>query len=173
MTATRVFLSALFIGGGVAFAVDAPSQAQLVSTERMADVVDVRNVSQSDGTVTGTVVNRSSHPIRNVRLRVDYLWLWNDEMHPGNDQYSRVDTYTLPGEIAPGESRTFTYAPSDPPTPGPRGRFTAVVQPTEVTELMTATAAPPYGEPSTTSGARPAESNRPTDSDDERIRPPY
>jgi hypothetical protein len=193
MMTMRVVLGALLVSslvssfGGLAVAADVGSNEQLVSPERMADLVEVRDVTGDGGVVSGTLVNRSSHAVRNVRLRINHLWLWNDEMHPGEDRYSRTDTYTVPGEIPAGGTRTFTYTPTEPLESGQRGHFTAVVRPMEVTELSTSTAEAPAGEPSPTAGARPNEGARPSDegarpdadmegarpTDDERVRPPY
>jgi len=83
-------------------------------------------------------VNASSHPLRDVTLLVRYAWLWNNERHPGKDTVSRVAYVTVPGELRPGESKTFTYQP-DRPLPVRRdGRFAPQVDVAEVVALVPA-----------------------------------
>jgi hypothetical protein len=164
------------------FAGAATAPEQLVSREQLAQVVGVRDVTTSaDGRVAGTVVNLAPYPVRDVRLRIDHLWLWDNEFHPGVDDYSRSEDYMIPGEIPPGGSRAFMYRPSAPLETGAAGHFTPVVEPLAVTEMVEpgvavnarSRAASPYG------GARPSDVPPPPAAEpggtitDEPIRPPY
>src|SRR5262249_14603538 len=67
----------------------------------VADVV-VKDVRSTGDTVSGIVANRSSDPVRNVRLAISHIWLWDNEMHPGTDDFSRAGYYVVSEEIPPG-----------------------------------------------------------------------
>jgi hypothetical protein len=103
-------------------------ETQIVPPDQMSRLVEVQDVRASGDTVSGTVVNASGKPVRDVQLLVKYVWLWNDERHPGNDSPGRADYYTLPGELAPGERRDFTYRPDEPLPHRRDGRFNPTVQ---------------------------------------------
>jgi len=110
--------------------------AVVVPRDTLARDVTVRDVRVDGATVTGTAVNSSARPLRDVTLLVRYTWLWNDERHPGKDTVSRVAYVTVPVELRPGESKTFTYRP-DRPLPARRdGRFASKVDVAEVVALV-------------------------------------
>jgi hypothetical protein len=110
----------------------APDNTRVVPQGRLAADVAVQDVRIAGDTVSGVVVNRSSHPVRDVRLVVSHNWLWDNEMRPGEDQYSRADHYTVPGEIPPGGQVPFTARPSAPLAEGSGGHFMTQVQVTSV-----------------------------------------
>ena len=116
---TRLFtISVLVVAlASAAAATDAALDAALGS-----DVV-TQNVSLKDDAVSGTVVNRSKRPLREVRLQISYVWMWNDEYHPGSDAPGRTEYYTLAAEIPPGGSAPFTYRPNTPLPTRKDGRF--------------------------------------------------
>jgi hypothetical protein len=100
----------------LSMAVWAPARSlatdQVLNPSGAAAVVDVQNVqSDDDGTVSGTLVNRSSRPLRDVQLVVRYSWIWKNERSPGKDNPGRSDFYTVFGDIPPGGSLRFTYHP--------------------------------------------------------------
>jgi hypothetical protein len=110
--------------------------ARLITPSQLEEKVAVRDVNvQSDGVVSGTVVNTSGMPVRDVKLMVDYRWLWKDEFHPGTNSPGYVEWTTLPGELAPGESRTFTVQPETPLSARTDGHFAPAVDVSEVTEM--------------------------------------
>jgi hypothetical protein len=115
--------SVLLIGLIAVLSVAAPTRASGVKMQkeavvdpqelkRVVDVVDVR--MRDDGEVTGTVVNRSMNPVRDVKLAIQYTWLWRNEMHPGVDDPGHADFYTVPNEIPPGGRAPVTYQPREP-----------------------------------------------------------
>lgn len=117
---------------GLAAVVQADSR--LVPEERMAAVVEVRDVRMTpDGTVTGVVVNKSDQTLRDVRLRVTYEFLWDRERSPGADSPGRLEEETVPGPIRPGRSVAFTHEPLRPLPPRSDGRFEPHV---EVADLV-------------------------------------
>ncbi len=122
------------------------TEERIVPGDRLGEDVEVRDVHARDGAVSGSVVNRSRARLRDVRLMIRHQWLWNDEMHPGNDQYSRADYFTVPGEIPPGGQAEFTYRPSSPLEEGRGGHFETDVRVASVVEVT-------GGSPSPTAGA--------------------
>jgi hypothetical protein len=126
---------------GVGRAVEAIVTGEKIvpATELGQDVV-VRDVRVHDGLVSGTVVNRSGKTLRDVQLVIRHLWLWNNEFHPGTDDPSRVDYYTVHNEIPPGGQLDFSYRLSSPLPEGPGGRFDTQVQVASVVEVTPGTA---------------------------------
>ena len=86
----------------------------LVDPQELKRIVEVTGAQlQDNGEVTGTAVNRAVNPVREVKLAIQYVWLWKNEMHPGNDDPGHTDFYILPDEIPPGGRAPFTYRPSE------------------------------------------------------------
>lgn len=71
--------------------------------------VYVKDVAPQDGTVSGVLVNKSSHPVRDVELLVERTFFWKNEFKPGNDSPSRSAVFKVPEQIPPGGSAPFTY----------------------------------------------------------------
>ena len=111
-------------------------------------VRDVRTVGDS---VSGVLVNRARDPVRNVRLAVSHVWLWDNEMHPGEDSYSRAEYYVVPDEIPPGGQVPFTARPSSPLHEGPGGSFMTEVRVSSFDVMV------PAGSGSPTAGTRGAQ----------------
>lgn len=118
----------------VAGSARAASEA-VVSDHEVASTVTVSSVQARDGVVSGVVVNRSPHLIRNVELLIRYTWLWNDERHPGDDSPGRADYYKIRADIPPGQTAAFTYRPQPPLPQRTDGRFQPSVQVTGFTEI--------------------------------------
>src|SRR5712692_6039836 len=80
-----VFLAFLVVGGvqpGTALS------ATSISGDQATQAVSIRNMTVKDGAVSGELVNNSSRTLRDVQLLIRYTWLWNNEMHPGQDELS-------------------------------------------------------------------------------------
>ena len=107
---------------------------QVVAPNELARQVAVRDVKMDDGTVSGTVVNTSSVPMRDVKLLVRYGWLWKNERRPGADTPGRIAWVTLPGELRPGESKPFT-APAESLPRRNDGRFVPSAEVAAVVDL--------------------------------------
>ena len=119
--------------------VDVSPETQVVSPDEMSRTVQVRDVRRDGDGVAGTIVNNSAKPVRDVQLLIKYNWLWNDERRPGTDSPGRAAYQTVPGEIAPGESRQFTYRPEEPLPRRSDGRFEPSVQVSGVVEVTPGT----------------------------------
>jgi hypothetical protein len=80
-------------------------------------VLDVK--SDQTGIVSATLVNRTSHSVRDVRLLIRHEWLWDDEMSPGPDVLNpgQASYHTVEGTIAAQGRKEFVYRP-DPPLRG-------------------------------------------------------
>ena len=150
LLAGAALMLALVPGGRCA---DIATEERIVPADQLAHDVEVRDVRGDDGTVSGTVVNRSGKTLRDVRLVVRHQWLWNNEFHPGTDDPSRADYYTLPGEIPPGARADFTYRPTTPLPEGRGGRFRTEVGVASLVEVTGGTASSTTGAGSTGAGS--------------------
>jgi hypothetical protein len=82
--------------------------------------IAVRDVRVRDGAIEATLVNRGPREIRDVRLLVDYVYHWPDEMHPGDESPGRAWPHVVPGPIPPGASQPVRFEPPGglPTAPG-------------------------------------------------------
>lgn len=109
----------------------APNIATVEEVNRTT--AEVQDVAVSGNTIYGKVVNKSSLPLKDIRLLVRHIWLWNNEYDPGQDNYSTAEFVTLEGIIMPGESKDFSLISSLPALPG--GRFETKIIIGEFTQL--------------------------------------
>jgi hypothetical protein len=103
------------------------AQERITSNEAAARVVEIRNVTENNETITGEVINKSFYNLRNVELLVQYHWLWTDEMRPGPLSPGRSVYVMLNQEIRPGERAMFTYRPDPPLGTRQDGRYMSEV----------------------------------------------
>jgi hypothetical protein len=75
--------------------------------------------------VVGTLINKSSDQIRDIRLLVDFEFLWKDELHPGEDSPGRSVVLTVPGTLEPNAKLAFELKPNPPIPARDDGRFQA------------------------------------------------
>jgi len=101
--------------------------AALLSADKAAEVVVVRNVTVRDGEVTGELVNRSSRPVRDVQLLIRYIWQWKNEFRPGKDELGLAVYYAVDKEISAGAGVPFNYKPASPLPSRPDGFFETTV----------------------------------------------
>src|SRR5262245_19868902 len=121
---------------GLARADEMVSEERVAPANRLATNVAIRDVRVAGDTVSGVVVNRSPNPVRDVRLVVSHDWLWDNEFHPGDDEYSRADHYIVRDEIPPGGEVPFTIRPTTPLTEGRGGHFMTSVAIASVAEIV-------------------------------------
>ena len=87
------------------------AETRVVSPSAMAAAIAVE-IDHVDGTVvSGRVINRSGHRIKDPELAIRYSWLWRNEYKPRADGPGWVDYSVLHRELAPNESTTFTFEP--------------------------------------------------------------
>ena len=87
-----------FLALAVLFATAALGSDDAVDAKAVTKV-STRDVVLKGDTVSGVVVNNSPHTVRDVQLQIIYVWMWNNERHPGSNNPGHTDYYTLPGEI--------------------------------------------------------------------------
>jgi hypothetical protein len=99
-----------------------------------AEAVVVRNLTVTDGTVSGDLVNTSNRLVRDVRLLVRHTWLWTSERSPGEESPGRAAYPTVHTDIPPGASRSFTVGVTPPLPERSDGRFETAVEVVGFTE---------------------------------------
>jgi hypothetical protein len=124
-TASAALIVVLFAGLGFTSLTVAAEDTTGAVRQHLEQIVDVRDVRAEPDQVSGVLVNLSSKPVRNVRVRIDRSWLWADERHAGGAEESpgRTAVYTVPGEIPPGGHLPFTYRSDTPLPQRSDGRF--------------------------------------------------
>jgi hypothetical protein len=101
----------------------------IVSKGRMADMVEVRDVSaRPDGTLSAVLANTSGRRLTDVQLLITYDFLWDNEFHPGPVSPSRAYPYAVSEEIPPGASLRLTFRPEEPLPARSDGHFVPSVQ---------------------------------------------
>jgi hypothetical protein len=123
VVAAATLLFSLLLGSGA----NAASET-IISGGDASRLVGLTEVKVNDGAVSGVLVNKSPHPIREVELLIDHAWLWSDERHPGADNPSRSAYYTVHSEIPPGGTMQFTYQASPPLPRRTDGHFETSMQ---------------------------------------------
>jgi hypothetical protein len=113
------------------------AEATIVSREKLQKIVEVRDVRVQPDEVSGVLVNLSSNLVRNVRVQVNYSWLWENERHPGPDKDNpgRSVVYAVPGEIPPGGRLPFTYRPDSALPQRSDGSFETLVSIVSIEEV--------------------------------------
>ena len=88
--------------------------ATLRSQEEASKIVAIENVAIKDEEVSGTLVNRSRHTLRDVQLQIRYSWRWKNEFKPKEDTAGETIVRTVEREIPPGETAPFAFKHSLP-----------------------------------------------------------
>jgi len=101
----------------------AAAEPTLHSPEAWRAPVDVRVHTSHDGTVGGTLINKSPHPIADVLVMVNHEWLWSNEFKPGTESPGRTEYFRVTEPIPPGGSVNFTHRPTVPLPYRNDGRF--------------------------------------------------
>ena len=91
------------------FTVSQPSAQTILTQEEAARSVAIENLNASPSGVSGVVVNKTPHVIRNVEVLVQYHWLWQNEFKPGTDSPGRTTVLRLDQELKPGQSAPFRH----------------------------------------------------------------
>lgn len=120
--------------GVVLLAGSAFAQEQSVSDEP-PNAAAVHGVQEQGGAVTGVVTNQTDDVLREVRLLIQFTWLWADERNPGPVSPGRAFFYTIPQDIPPGGSVSFSYRPPEPLPERPDGRYQASAHVVGFTEV--------------------------------------
>jgi hypothetical protein len=81
----------------------------------IATMVRVEGVRRDGDTVRLRLVNLTGGRLENVRVLVSESFRWKDEMHPGEDDPSRAEIFTVAEPVAPGTTRDVTLTVPAPP----------------------------------------------------------
>ena len=107
-----------------------PANALTFLTEQEAEkTVGIQYTTDSHQVISGKIINKSSHAIRDPELLVEYHWLWAKEFSPGKNPPGRAAYVKVEKEIQPGASASFTYRPQPPLPDRKDGRFIPEVSP--------------------------------------------
>lgn len=87
----------------------ATAKATVVPPAEAVQTIVITDLNVGEGSVSGTVVNKSSATVRDVALLLRQEWQWKDELHPGTDSPGRTLPFTLAGDVAPNASAPFTF----------------------------------------------------------------
>ena len=112
----------------------ATAMAPIVSSSEAAQTIAINGLTVREGSVSGTIVNKSSATVRGVKLLLVQTWMWNNERHPGTDSPGRTLPFTFAADVAPNASAPFTF--QTPPLPQRSdGRFVTTMDVTGFTEV--------------------------------------
>lgn len=106
---TRIWIFGALLAGLSLSLHGATATAGVVPSADAAQTIVIRDLTVSDDSVSGIVVNQSPATVRGVELRLQQVWHWKDERHPGTDSPGRTLPFTLNGDIAPNASAPFTF----------------------------------------------------------------
>jgi len=112
----------------------AAATAAVVASSEAAQTIVINDLTVRDGSVSGTIVNKSSATVRGVQLLLRQTWLWNNERHPGTDSPGRTLPFTFAGDVAPNASAPFTFQ-TPPLAQRSDGRFVTTMDVTGFTEV--------------------------------------
>ena len=120
--------------GMLAVPARALTMAEPVSARQASQEVTVGDVQMRNGAISGMVINKSGDTLRDVKLVIDHAWLWKNERHPGTNDPSRTDFYTVQQPIPPHGTVVFEYQPRPLPN-RTDGRFDTTVKVMDFTEV--------------------------------------
>jgi hypothetical protein len=94
-----------FLGQGLARGQTVLSGSEAAKVLRLEDL----NVTSSK--ISGTLINASPHTVRDIKVLIQYHWLWENERNPGKDSPGRTVDVDLQKELKPGDRVNFSYTP--------------------------------------------------------------
>jgi hypothetical protein len=102
-----------------------PAFAQeLITNASLDQSVGLANVSvDPNGNVSGVILNRTDLTVRQVKLMINYAWVWRNDFKPGEDSPGRTVYVTAPADIPAHGQGSFSYQPSPPLPSRGDGRF--------------------------------------------------
>ncbi len=134
---SRLFQVPLSASIGLMLLLTVAAHAQMVRERQdIGRLLTLDKIRAADGVVSGEVVNRSSHAMRDVQLFIRYTWLWDNEMKPGKNDPGTSAYDTLSQEIPAGGRLPFTFKPSPPLAKMTGGRFETSVAISGFTEVI-------------------------------------
>jgi hypothetical protein len=107
--ARRIWIFGALLGTLILPLHRATATSTVVRSSEAARTIVINDLTVHEGSVSGTVVNKSSATVRGVELLLRQVWQWKDERHPGSDSPGRALPFTLGGDVAPNASAPFTF----------------------------------------------------------------
>jgi len=104
--------------------------------------VQVTSATFDGERVTGTVINRGTDEVRDIRLLADIAFLWKDEAKPGDANPGRAVVFTVAGPLPPQGKLDFDLHPEPPLEERTDGRYQPRVR---VVGYQTVTVGKPAG----------------------------
>ena len=131
---TRIWIFGALLGIVILPLHGASATAAVLSSSEVAQTIVINDLTVREGSVSGTIVNKSSATVRGVELLLRQTWLWNNERHPGTDSPGRTLSFTFAADVAPHASAPFTF--QIPPLPQRSdGQFVTTMDVTGFTEV--------------------------------------
>jgi hypothetical protein len=112
----------------------ATATGAVVQPSEAARTIVINDLNVQEGSISGTIVNKSSATVRGVELSLRQAWLWNDERHPGTDSPGRTLPFTLGADVAPNASAPFAFQ-TPPLAQRSDGRFVTTMDVTGFSEV--------------------------------------
>lgn len=131
---TRIWIYGALLGVLILPLHSARATAPVVPASEAAQTIVINDLRVQEGSVSGTVVNKSSATVRGVELLLRQTWLWNNERHPGTDSPGRTLPFTLAADVAPNASVPFTFQ-TPPLAQRSDGRFVTTMDVTGFSEV--------------------------------------
>jgi len=131
---TRIWIFGALLGVLILPLHGAAATSAVVPASEAARTIVINDLRVQEGSVSGTIVNKSSATVRGVELLLQQAWLWNDERHPGTDSPGRTLPFTLGADFAPHTSAPFTFQ-IPPLAQRSDGRFVTTMEVTGFTEV--------------------------------------
>jgi len=95
----------------IAVAVDGRASNVVPGIDMQAAVSLAAIVVGADGAIEGTLQNNTERKIGDVKILVEYAWIWSRDVDHGEVDPGWSTTHTLPVELAPGASVPVNIAP--------------------------------------------------------------
>jgi hypothetical protein len=131
---TRIWIFGALLGIVILPLHGVSAAAPVLPSSDVAQTIVIDDLTVREGSVSGTIVNKSSSTVRGVELLLRQTWLWNNERHPGTDSPGRTLPFTFAADVAPQASAPFTF--QIPPLPQRSdGQFVTTMDVTGFTEV--------------------------------------
>jgi hypothetical protein len=99
----------------------------VLEPEEASKFVTVDEIALEEGRVTGVIVNRRPHPLRDVRLVVENVYRWPSEFRPGEESPNQAEIILVEEEIPAGSRTPFSATLRRPSSPEVGGHFVTQV----------------------------------------------
>ena len=92
-------------------ALDSATAVTVLTSQQAVKALSFEKLDVTPAKISGVIVNKTPHTIKDVQLMIQYHWLWTDERHPGQNSPGTTVIIPLNEQFEPGESHSFSYTP--------------------------------------------------------------